>query len=336
MVSAQLPRNWRSKTKVFQTIPHVIFLIAFVVTVVRVIATIRTETSRQLKADCLTHRCAFVYLVPSNYSNVRKLSSSIASLNKEARFDFKYNIIIAHDGILPVIQGRLQAVSEAPIQFRHFELQSERGILPRNKNNVEHRSPEDVDVDFQDESAQRILDHVHRFWFYTALLNDPAKPSPLGDIDYAVRLDSNWIFTAPIEKDFLYDFVLNAAQYGYHGDIGNKCSENSSEALRYLAKSYIEFNGITPRSKDLWERVVHPQNQICLPYFHPHLEVLNLRFFRSHSGIQDWIRVVDTNGGIYSQGWTDHVLRYITISLYAVPEKIIHYNPKSISYRQIL
>lgn len=316
-----------SRLSVFVTIPHLIFLVALIVLSVLVVVTVRKESSRQLRADRLAQRCAFVYLAPSNYTNIRNLGSSIQSLNRFFKFDFKYKIIIVHETIPPLLQGRLQAISEAPLIFRQLILQlPNRNSTPLNKT---------VTVRTQAEARRQSLQHSVRFWAYTALLNDPTKAPFFVDIDYVIRLDQDWTFTAPITQDFVKSFVLSGAQYGYLQDARQDCSKNTSISLRQLATSYIELNGIFPRSRDLWSVIADNPKKTCLLYFNNHLELINLRFFRSHSGVQDWVRVVDANGGIFTLGWDDPMLRYITVALYAASEKIMKYDVKSIPYRKI-
>lgn len=331
MTSSHSFRDWHSRTKIFLTAPHALFLFTLIVLTVCIIVTVRAETSRQLKSDRLAQRCAFVYLAPANVTNIGNLAASLKSLNSQGKFDFKYKIIIVHENIPPVTQGRLQAVSEAPLQFRHFTLRPRIDITHTDKT----RSNNAVGCDDTKRSKKLFCEHSARFWFYTAVTNDPIKLSPLKDIDYVVRLDSNWELKDKVKRDFFNDFVLSGAQYGYYQQIGQDCTPNATTSLKHLATSYVELNGITPRSVNLWTKIAHTPASLCLPYFHPRLEVLNLRFFRSHSGIQDWIRVVDTNGGIYSEGWKDHVLRFITVSLYAAPEKIVRYDTKIIPFQSI-
>lgn len=308
------------------TIPHVIFLLALIVLSLLVVVTVRKESSRQLRADRLAQRCAFVYLAPSNYTNIRNLGSSIQSLNRFFKFDFKYKIIIVHETIPPLLQGRLQAVSEAPLIFRQYALHSPNSdSLPLNKTSAARA---------QSEAKKKSLQHSVRFWTHTALLNDPTKAPFFVDIDYIVRLDQDWAFTAPIAQDFVKNFVLSGGQYGYFRN-AQDCSKNSSISLRQLAMSYIELNGIFPRSGDLWSTIAESPEESCLPYFDNHIELINLRFFRSHSGIQDWVRVIDANGGIFTSDWGDHVLRYITVALYAAREKVMKYDLKSVPYSKI-
>lgn len=321
------PAPLYSRFSVFLTLPHVIFSVALVVLSVLIAVTVRKESSRQLEADHLAQRCAFVYLAPSNHTNIRNLGSSIQSLNRLFKLDFKYKIIIIHETIPPLVQGRLQAVSEAPLLFREFSLQRPNSeLVLLNKTTVAYKPGE---------GKKQSIQLSGRFWAYTALLNDPAKAPIFVDIDYVIRLDQDWAFNAPIKQDFVREFVLSGAQYGHLENTHQDCSQNASNSLRQLATSYIELNGIFPRSRDLWSSIVESSEKSCLPHFENHLELINLRFFRSHSGVQDWIRVLDANGGIFTSGWGDHVLRFVTVALFAVPEKVTKFDVKLVPYTRI-
>lgn len=307
------------------TFPHLIFFISAAILGVFIVITIRKESYRQLKADKLALRCAFVYLVPSCLINIRNLGSSIQSINRFLAFDFKYKIIIIHEDMPPLSQGRLQAVSEAPLHFRQ--------VVLRPTKTYSNPSNSTDKVQNLLKTQRLAAQHVARFWVHSALLNEP-KASVFADIDYVVRLDQNWAFTAPISRDFVQDFVLSGAQYGHFQQIGRDCSQDKNMSLRRLATSYIELNGISPKGGDLWRSIGNPK-PACLPFFNTQLELINLRFFRSHSGVQDWIRVLDANGGIYSKAWGDNILRYITVALFAASDKVVKYDTDLASYKRI-
>lgn len=352
-VENQPSSSWHSRARVLMTIPHAIFILALLILSIFIIFTIRGEQARQRQSDRMAQRCAFVYLASMNRTNIGNLATSLRNLNRYVKFDFNYKIIIVHSDVPPVIQGRLQAVSEAPVEFRLFDLQaplkdyslrimnSLNNSNDNNENSIKSIEKEiDIQKQFKTNHKKRLDQHEMRFWFYTACLNDVAHSSPFFDIDYIVRLDPDWNFESHLSRDFLRDFVRVDAQYGYFQKVDEQCSTNSTSlvTLKDLVTSYVDLNGITPRSLHFWSLVIKPfppQDPICLPSFLPQLEVINLRFFRSHSGIQDLLRVIDSNGGIYLHGWKDSVLRFITVSLYAAQDKVIAYNPKVFMYRYI-
>lgn len=322
MTSSHELSSWRGRAWTFYTIPHALFLVSLIALTVYIAATMRVETSRRQKAHRLTQRCAFVYLAPANYTHIHNLGSSLQSLNRYVRFDTKYKILILHDHIPPVVQGRLQAVSEAPLHFRYVSIQS-----PMNQT--------DLLANLTRAEARKVTyKNFFRFWFFTAMLNDQGKSPFVSDFDYIVRLDHNWAFVAPVKTDFLQDFVQSGAQYGYQ-KVTKECAVNSTTTLRELVTSYVDMNGITPRSASLWSAIVESPHVQCMPKFETHFEAINLRFFRSHSGIQHWLRAVEANGGIYTNGWRDDVLRYVTIALYAVREKVVQYPADVIPYQKL-
>lgn len=343
--------DWRTRARLFLTIPHSLFVIALIILISFIAVTIRAETSRQAEADRLAQRCAFMYVVAQNDTNISDLQTSIQSLNRHVKFDVKYKIIIAHEDIPPVVQGRLQAVSETSLHFHQIELKPMRDRSDHVDADVDvtQRDGEDgtnsthnvTNIPTASQMKRRATQHINHFWFHTLLLNDAAKTSqPFADIDYVVRMHQGWQFSADIPRDVLKDFVASGAQYGHHEGVGRICgssctSDSRISSLKELVTSYVELNGITPRSMQLWAPVIQFPSQHCLPFFNSYFEILNMRFFRSHSGIQDWIRVVDANGGMFGYGWSDRVLRYLTVALYAAPEKITKLDLASVPLRRI-
>lgn len=308
------------RLQIIATLPHLVALVALILLIGYAAAGIRAEDARQLKTEDLEKRFAFVYLVTPNVTEIKSLGLSLQSLGKYFKSKLNYQIVIVHEDIPPLVQGRLQSLSEAPLRFREFRLDG-----PREFN----LSKDNTDSANRTEWGHR---NAVRFWFHTAVLAIATKSGILADLDYIARLDSESVFTANIGRDIIREFVLSGAQYGYQS-IGKDCGENRTYRLQELAESYVELNGISPRSMNLWASFIRTKSGICLPKFENHFEMINMRFFRSHSGIQDWIRVVDANGGIYRHGWEDATLRYITVALYAAPEKLVRYGVDLIPYK---
>lgn len=309
------------RIKIVATVPHLVSLVSLIILITYVSIAVRVENARQLRSEDLARRCAFVYLATSNHTDIDNLGFSLQSLNKYFKSDMKYNIVIVHEDIPPIVRGRLQSLSEVPIQFREFQLEGPSTL------NLSNEVPT-----FTKRSTWGYQNMI-RFWFYSAMLAEASESAPFTDLDYVVRLDSDSAFTGEISRDFIKDFIFSGAQYGYHQRIGKDCGENITYGLKELAKSYVELNGISPRSSRLWVSLINSTSGHCLPKFENHFEIINMRFFRSHAGIQDWIKVVDTNGGIFRHRWGDAVLRFITVALYAAPEKLIRYKQEAIPYR---
>lgn len=305
------------RVNLFWSFPHLVALVSFLVLIMYI--SVAVENARQVKTENLARRCAFVYLTSSNQTDIDNIGFSIQSLNKYFRSNMKYKIVIIHEDIPPVVQGRLQSLSEAPIQFREFKLE---GPSTLNLSNEVSTFTKRTTWGYQ---------KMIRFWFYSAMLGEPSKSAPFNDLDYIVRLDSDSAFTNNINRDFVKEFVVSGAQYGYQ-DIGKDCGEGITSGLKELAESFIEINGISPRGTSLWSTLSNTTTN-CLPKFENHFEIINLRYFRSHAGIQDWIKVVDANGGIFRHRWGDAVLRFITVALYAAPENLIKYDKQEVPYR---
>lgn len=316
-VQSTISIDSQSRLRLCLTVPHGVAVACLFTLCALTVFVFHRENGQQLKPEDIIRRSAFVYLVGpgSNKTHINDLGYSLKKLNQFFNSRRRYRIIVAHDDIAPVVQGRLQAVSVTPVEFRKLELPGSPSLnmtlqeVVSQRETIRKRDPL---------GHQKLI----RFWAYTAALADTTKTSVFADVDYIVRLDTDSAFMAPVTRDFVYDFVKSKAQYAYKST-GQDCCGNRTATLKKLARSYVKMNGIRPRSIDHWARVIHPRSNDCLPMFESDLEVLNLRFFRSHSGIQSWIHSVDANGGIFNHLWTDSTLRYLTVALYAAPEKIV-------------
>lgn len=301
--SASHPESsWRERATLCYTFPHLIAFISVLAVFVFVVHRVRFEDSHEKEAAHLAQRCAFAYLVSVNATNLHNLGISIKSLNRYFK-PLPYKLIVLHDGLAPVEQGKLQSLSEAQIIFRSVS-----DNLDDNVNRT------------QTNSSLRISQNRARFWNYLAL-----RPvAYLSDVDYLIRLEDSGVFTKPVTSDFVKLFVSSSSQYAYTS-LTNDCSYNATNTLKALASSYVELNGFRARNTPLWNSIQNTRNSTCMPVFATHFEIMNLKFFRSHSGLQDWIRVIEAHGGIFHSGWNDGLLRYIAVALYAAAEKTVKY-----------
>lgn len=292
------PSTWRERASLCYTLPHLAALVSLLTLSVVVAHRLRLEAHRHKEASLFAERCAFTYLVSVNQTNLSDLGHSLKSFNRHF-VPLPYRILVLHDGLPPVAQGKLQALSEAPLLFRYLQY-----TVNRTRHQVGIQGPQN---------------RTH-FWSYLALRQNDY----LADIDFLIRLEPNTMFTRKISSDFVLSFVAHGMQYAYpshHQD----CKPNVTQSLKELAVSYVDLNGIQPRNVPFWNTILRPSSNSCMPYFNNHFELINLRFFRTHSGVQDWIRAIETHGGVFHNGWHDGLLRYVTVALYAAPSKTVKY-----------
>ncbi|PXF40823.1 hypothetical protein BWQ96_09481 [Gracilariopsis chorda] len=292
------PSTWRERVSLCYTLPHLAALLSLLTLSIVVVHRLRVEAYRHKEAALLAERCGFTYLVSVNHTSLSDLGHSLKSFNSHF-VPLPYKILILHDGLPPVDQGKLQSLSEAPLQFRFLQ-----HIVNRTKHNISLQGPENMIY----------------FWSYLALRQNDY----LEDIDFLIRLEPSAVFTRRIRSDFVLSFVAHGLQYAYPS-LHRDCSPNVTQSLKELAVSYVGLNGIQPRNVPLWNTILTSHAKSCIPYFNNHFEIINLRFFRTHSGIQDWIRAIETHGGIFHNGWHDGLLRYVTVALYAAPSKTAKY-----------
>lgn len=295
-------QSFRSRLQIIYTLPHLIALISLSLLALFIALSLYTESDETFSTPS---RIAFLYLAHTQTS-IQNLAHSLQTLNQHAA-RMQYPIFILHTNLTPVSKGKLQSLSEAQLTFRHFHIiQHEKSNATLTLNQLSMRA-------------------ISRFWFQAILL----KTSIFSHFDYIIRLDPHAAFVADIRTDFMQTFIAKGLQYAYATKT-HTCNGNAT-SVRALATSYVELNGISPRAAQLWSAMIRG---VCVPAFGGAFEIMNLRFFRSHSGIRDWIGLVDTNGGIWREGWTDDVLRYVTVALYAAPDKVVRYDLDVVPYRR--
>ncbi|CAN8072523.1 unnamed protein product [Agarophyton chilense] len=297
--------TWRQRASLCYTLPHLAAFLSILTLCIVIAFRLREEASDQKEALHLSERCAFAYVASVNHTNFSNLGHSLKSFNLHFG-PLPYKLLILHDGLPPVEQGKLQSLSEAPVIFRPLQQTFNRTITHIKLETKHNRT---------------------RFWSYLALRQNEY----LSDIDFLVRLEPHAAFTKKAKYDFVRSFVANRMQYGY-ASLGRECTPNITQSLRELALTYVELNGIRPRNEQLWNAILKANTDPCIPVFSHHFEIINLRFFRTHSGIQDWIRVLETHGRIFHNDWYDGLLRYATVALYAAPTKTVQYSPDRVPF----
>ncbi|KAI0563763.1 Glycolipid 2-alpha-mannosyltransferase [Gracilaria domingensis] len=308
--SSSLGRStWRQRLSLCYTLPHLAAFLSILSLCVVISYRLRQESLRQQEAPHLAERCAFAYVAAINRTNLKHLGLSLKSFNRHFH-PLPYKLLILHDGLPPVEQGKLQSLSEAPVLFRPLQQTLNRTTTHITLETDPNRT---------------------RFWSYLALRQNDY----LSDIDFLIRLEPRATFASKIKFDFVRSFVANEMQYAYPS-LEKECSPNVTKSLRELAASYVELNGIRPRNEQLWSTILKTESNPCMPVFSNHFEVINLRFFRTHSGVQDWIRVVEQHGGVFHNGWYDGLLRYVTVAIYAAPSKTIRYGPERVPFKPFM
>lgn len=283
------------------------------------------------KADALrfsesksTLSTAFVYLASSEPKDLRNLAYSLRSLDENYNLRAGHRVVIVHDSISTSKQHNLQSNFSSHLEFREVSIE-----LP--KPLYDHYNLSYVEPPFR-KRGKWSYQNMCRFWF--AALGD-TKKTPLGDIDILIRLDTDSAFSlGRIDRDFVADFIGAGRRYGYIR-IEKECDmENGdlAKSLKDMALSYVELNSIRPKSSELWGQVIR-QTGTCIPSFANHFEIMDLRFWRTHQGIQDWRDVVEKNGGIYTHGWGDGQLRFITAAMHVGPAELVHIPKTRLSYQ---
>lgn len=263
---------------------------------------------------------AFVYLASSEPKDMRNLAYSLSNLDENYNSKAGHRVVVIHDSISLVTQNKLQNNSTSHLEFRKVSLE-----LPEDLYNQYNLSS--INPPFS-KRGKWSYQNMCRFWF--AGITDDSKKSPFIDIDILIRLDTDSAFSlGELDRDFVADFIGGRRRYGYLR-IEKECDKDENDlarSLKQMVTSYVDLNGIRPKSLDLWSQVLRQKGN-CVPSFASHFEIMDLRFWRTHQGIRDWRDVVEKNGGIFTHGWGDGQLRLMAVAMHMGPAELVHI-PKS-------
>lgn len=267
---------------------------------------------------------AFVYLAASGDKDISNLRFSLEHLDKAYNSNAGHRVVILHDSLNSSVQNLVQNDFPTHLEFREVNLELPKEL--REKYNLSALTPA------FSKRGKWNYQNMCRFWFSVIT----GKQSPLSDVDVMVRLDTDSAFSQGlIERDFVADFIGGSRRYGYtkmekECDVDDK---GSAQTLKAMLLQYVKINAIVPKSVDLWNKVLQQEKTKCLSKFENSFEILDLKFWRSHPGVQDWRAVVEKNGGIYRNGWGDGQLRYATVAMHVRQEELVQISKRRLMYR---
>lgn len=319
--------SFRNRLKICLTLPHGAALLSLIFLFCHVVWIIRLDTITQAESEAFARRCAFVYNAPNNQVNFSRFRKSLTSLNTHFNYHLPYHVIILHHSIPPVTRGHLQASSERLVSFRHLKQQQRQPQFYTIGNTstlvVTDRLSRKLKKNEMSPVKSKSNIGINN-WSLTQFIQ-LCKGRILSDIDYIVQLKTDGIFKSQVKKDFIQTFARDQFQYAYQ-TTSNECSANKVNNISQLTHSYVELNGIIPRNSHLWLQFSKAAHHNCIPKFTGHFQVINLRFLRSHTGIQDWIRVVEKNHLLFPSPDDLGILHFITMALYSVTDKVAKYD----------
>lgn len=162
-----------------------------------------------------------------------------------------------------------------------------------------------------------------RFWFKMIF-----EMPEIQQYDYIMRLDDDsqllglWfnIFTKMRERSAVY-FANNEC-------IDEEHILPGTMKLKELSYSYKRSNKLFLKDHGKFERAFLTNG---IRTYYNNFEVMNIHFFRQ-SSVRKWTEWVDASHGIYKYRWGDAILRYLTLSLFANSEQILHREDYNLSY----
>ena len=162
-----------------------------------------------------------------------------------------------------------------------------------------------------------------RFWFKLLF-----EFTPLQSYDYVMRLDDDSQMQDRWFNVFDEMRKKNAVYFANDLDVDIETQLPGTMKLKDFTLNYIEKLRIVPKQKETLEYGFG--NTYLRSYFN-NFEVVQLKFFRQIS-VRQWTDAVDRSHGIFLYRWGDAVLRYITVSIFANAEQVLHRPMYNLSY----
>lgn len=98
--------------------------------------------------------------------------------------------------------------------------------------------------------------------------------------------------------------------------------------LEKLVKDYVRRNDITPKSPKRWKKTFSKQSVFT---YSNNLEISSIEFFRRPEVVKFNAEILNSLG-IFKYRWGDAILRYITLTLFAAEDEVLHAKHFDIAY----
>lgn len=159
-----------------------------------------------------------------------------------------------------------------------------------------------------------------RFWF-----SDLLRIDIMQNVEYFVRIDDDSGFSTKFSDFFQLIKEKNAVYMANSRERDVAAAELPGLLqLQSLVNDYVRVKKIKPRNErlsDVFES--KSDGKLISNVFANHFEVIKSSFFKS-SEVLAFTNMILDSGGIYKYRWSDAILRYITLALFAKEEEILH------------
>jgi len=241
----------------------------------------------------MKQNATIVYLVRNTKRDIDNLLSSLKMLDVNFNKAYNYPIILFHENIT---SDKIEYIKCSTTSILYFEKIVFEVPQFLNKDTI----PEIVYVNgFGFSMGYR---HMCRF-FSGIIYHHPALKS----FDYYWRLDTDSFLRGKIEYDVFEFMHDNNYIYGY---VDSGIDTATVDELRTATERYISKNKI--KNTGTWDGSAYGTN----------FEISKIDFWNSEKCI-DFFNYLDNLGGIFRYRWGDHIIHFITVSLFC-PDKQIH------------
>jgi len=149
-------------------------------------------------------------------------------------------------------------------------------------------------------------------------------PIIFDNVKYLMRLDDDSIFLKPWSN--IFD-IMQSKNAVYFANTANPDSAHVTIFLERFLQSYMKSRGISPKDAKRFKHSFPVEwwnsNNRTVYFYYNNFEITSLAFFRSPE-VKNWTEAVMKSHGIFRYRWGDHVLRYVTLTVFAEKDQVLH------------
>lgn len=256
---------------------------------------------------------AIAFLTPG--TNYADLASRISQIDRHIPDKYKSDILIFHTNYPKAVDIK-QVVSS-----------TQRQVIFKNVDEHFTRFPDGFDP-YKMEPNWSIKEkwnyqHMIRFWF-KGVFQLPI----IQRYDYLMRLDSDARIPVPWLDMFDLMQQAKAVYFANNEETDFERVLPGTMKLENFTKDYMNHMKIIPKDpKQFWKAFVNDSVRMYWNNF----EINQVSFFQQ-ANVRNWTEAIDQSWGIYKYRWGDAVLRYLTLSLFASDDQILHRTKYNLEY----
>lgn len=264
-----------------------------------------------LKFNNMHKKNCVLYLLRSSQEDIAMLNKSLALLSENLlRFTTNYDVVIFHEKDLMELKNEIK--TDSNLLFIEIELGP-----PEYSDDIKLKIPEfyphpthgNGPIGWGHPGFSMGYRNMCRF-FSGELYNQ----SIINDYEYYLRLDTDSYILSPLNYDIFQFAKERDLIYGYCEPAVQIDNPNVVVGLKSFTKDFI--------SKNNPSTFVNIDNIIEGKMFYTNFELGKIDWFKN-SNYWSFYDSIDKSGGIYINRWGDAPVKYLGVTLFCEPNKII-------------